>query len=101
MAIGVAEFFAKGRLWFHQEERKRAATLLAQEALEQTIAGGYASIANRSEARTVGRDAFTVTLAVEDNVPATDMKTIRCQVTWQATAVAQRSVSLTTIAYNH
>ena len=41
VTIGMVEFFAHGRMGLEQEERKRAATLLAQEALERTVAQPY------------------------------------------------------------
>jgi Tfp pilus assembly protein PilV len=101
LAIGIVEFFAKGRVWFDQEEHKRVATLLAQESLERTISKSYATIASWTETRRVGPANYTVAVTVQSNIPATNLKTVRSSVTWRATPTAQRSVSLATVVYDN
>jgi Tfp pilus assembly protein PilV len=101
VAIGMVEFFAKGRIWFDQEEHKRVATLLAQEALERTVAQSYGSINDWNEVRSVDNHDYDIQVTVTANSPATDLKTIRSVVTWDATDTAERTVSLTTIVYNN
>ena len=96
VAVGMVEFFAKGRIWFDQEEHKRVATLLAQDALERTVARPYSQINDWSEVRTVSYIPYTVTVTKQDNSPGADIKTIWSTVTWQATRTAQRNVSLST-----
>jgi Tfp pilus assembly protein PilV len=101
VVLGMVEFFAKGRKGFDMEERKRVATLLAQEAVERTTARPYDQIAPWSENRTVANIVYAVTVATVENQPESEMKTIRSTVTWQATPTAQRSVSLATLVYDH
>lgn len=101
IAIGIVEFFAKGRVAFDQEERKRVATLLAQEALERTVAKDYAAIAAWSETRRVAALSYSIDVTVQANTPETDMKTIRSVVTWRATPTAQRTVSLATLVFDN
>jgi Tfp pilus assembly protein PilV len=101
VALGLVEFFAKGRFWFDQEEDKRVATLLAQEAMERTLAAGYPAIQSWAEERTVSRLPYTLRVAVLEDVPEPQIKTIRATVQWTAAAGAPRSVSLATLAYDH
>lgn len=101
LAIGIVEFFSKGRIWFDQEERKRAATLLAQESLERTIAKPYALIAGWTENRRIGPVGYTIAVTVQANTPEADLKTVRSSVSWRATPTAQRSVSLATLVYDN
>ena len=101
VAVGMVEFFAKGRIWFDQEEHKRVATLLAQDALERTVARPYSQINNWSEDRKVSYIPYHITVTTQVNSPETDIKTIWSTVTWQATATAQRNVSLSTFVYSN
>jgi Tfp pilus assembly protein PilV len=101
LAVGLVEFFAKGRVWFDQEERKRVATLLAQESLERTIAKPYAEIAGWSESRRVETTPYAVTVTVQTGTPQADLKTVRSVVAWQARGGAQRSVSLATLVFDN
>jgi Tfp pilus assembly protein PilV len=101
LAIGLVEFFAKGRVGFDREERKRVATLLAQESMERTIAKGYTTIASWNETRRVSSVSYSVAVTVQSNTPETNIKTVRSTVTWQATPTAQRSVSLATLVFNN
>jgi len=100
VALGMAEFFAKGRMGFDQEERKRVATLLAQEAMERTTARPYAEIAPWAEQRTVAHVRYAINVTNQTDVPEASIKTVRSTVTWQATPSAQRSVSLATLVYD-
>ncbi|MBM3318550.1 MAG: hypothetical protein FJY75_11930 [Candidatus Eisenbacteria bacterium] len=97
VAIGVSQFFARGRHWFDQEERKRVATLLAQEALERTVARPYAQVAEWGEERAVESVPFTIAVTVQEDAPEPDLKTVRCVVAWPAPPAAERSVSLATL----
>lgn len=101
VTLGLVEFFAKGRIWFDQEEHKRVASLLAQEAMEKTVTRGYPLIANWSQWRTVSNVRYSVAVTVQANTPEADMKTITSVATWQATPVAQRSVTLMTMVYEN
>jgi Tfp pilus assembly protein PilV len=101
LAIGLVEFFAKGRVGFDREERKRVATLLCQESMERTIAKGYAAIANWTETRRVSSVSYSVVVTVQSNTPEANIKTVRSTVTWQATPTATRAVSLATLVYNN
>jgi hypothetical protein len=100
VAVGLVQFFAKGRLWFDQEEHKRVATLLAQEATERTVAKTYSQIAAWTETRRVGPVSYSMAVAVQGDTPDANVKTVRSTVTWQATRTAQRSVSLATMVFN-
>jgi type II secretory pathway pseudopilin PulG len=97
IAIGTVEFFAKGRFWFDQEERKRVATQLAQEAIEKTTATAYTAIANWSETRTIASVSYAIAVTVTNDQPETGMKTVRSAVTWIARGNATRTVDLTTM----
>ena len=101
VAIGTAEFFVRGRTGFDQEERKRVGTLLAQEALERTVALPYPQIDDWLEQRTVGVVDYTIAVTSQLNVPEPDIKTVRCTVTWNATPTAERSASLVTMVYDN
>lgn len=100
VAIGMAEFFANGHAGFHQEERKRVGTLLAQEALERTLAQSYGAITSWSETRNVGATTYSVRVISTQDAPELDMKTIRCDVTWNVTSRATRTSTLTTFVYD-
>jgi Tfp pilus assembly protein PilV len=101
VALGFGQFLARGRFWFDQEERKRVATLLAQEALERTVARPYAQIGPWTERRVIASIPYAINVAIQVNVPETEMQTLRCVVTWPVTPTAQRSVSLATLVYDH
>jgi hypothetical protein len=51
--------------------------------------------------RTVSYIRYTVTVTKQNDRPEPDIKTIWSTVTWQATATAQRNVSLSTFVYNN
>jgi len=99
-AIGVGDFFASGRAAFDQEERKRVGTLLAQEALERTVAQAYADIGPWTEFRTIASVDFTITVSTQTNVPEQDIKTIHCDVTWNVNPTDTRTASLETFVYD-
>jgi Tfp pilus assembly protein PilV len=101
VAVGLVEFFAKGRIWFDQEEHKRVATLLAQEATERTVSKPYAQIAAWTETRKVSSVSYAMAVTVQNDTPETSIKTVRSTVTWQATRTAQRSVSLATLVFSN
>jgi hypothetical protein len=101
VAINMVTFFAKGRVWFDQEEHKRVATLLAQESLERTVARTYAQIADWSESRRVASIPYTIAVAVIANSPETDIKTVTAVVTWPATSSSTRSVAAATYVFNN
>ena len=69
VVLGMVEFFAKGRKGFDMEERKRVATLLAQEAVERTTARPYDQIAPWSENRTVANIVYAVAVTTVANQP--------------------------------
>ncbi len=99
VSLALVEFFAKGRIWFDQEERKRVATALAQEALERTTAAPYAEIASWQELRRISSLPYTINVTVRTDVPEVGLKTIQAVVSWPATPTAARNVSLATMAY--
>jgi Tfp pilus assembly protein PilV len=99
VVIGLTQFFARGRYWFDQEERKRVATLLAQEACERTVALGYPQIANWNETRKVSYLPYSIAVTVQTDTPEPEIKTIRSTVTWQAKPTVTRSVSLATMVF--
>lgn len=99
VTLGMAEFFARGRGAFDQEERKRVATLLAQEALESAVATPYDLIAGSASGRTIANVSYTIAVTVQNNAPEPNMKTVRSAVTWQARPGVTRSVSLLTMVY--
>ena len=95
--ILLVAFFARGRVWFDQEERKRVATLVAQESMEETAALPYDEVLPWNRQATISSVRYTVAVTVAENDPEPDMKTVRSRVTWQATPAAQRNVTLTTL----
>jgi Tfp pilus assembly protein PilV len=99
VAIGMAEFFAGGRLAFDQEEHKRVATLLAQEALERTTALPYVNIASWSETRTIDHVDYSIAVTAIENLPQPDIITLECDVTWDAVPTGTRTASLVTFVY--
>ena len=102
VSLGMVEFFARGRGAFDQEERKRVATLLAQDALEKTRATDYALIATLSPStRTIANVTYTIDVTVQTDVPDIDIKTISSTVTWEARPSINRSVRLDTMVYNN
>jgi hypothetical protein len=101
VALGLVEFFAKGRFWFDQEESKRVATLLAQEAMERTVAQEYPAIQSWGEERTISRRPYTVRVGVVEDSPEPQIKTVQATVEWAAAAGARRTVSLATMVYEH
>lgn len=101
VAIGTTEFFVRGRTGFDQEERKRVGALLAQEALERTVALPYPQIDAWLEMRTVGTVDYTISVTAQTNVPEPDIKTVRCTVTWDATPTSERTTSLVTLVYDN
>jgi Tfp pilus assembly protein PilV len=94
--LGLVEFFARGRVWFDHEERKRAATLLAQEAMERAVALPYSEIQPVTDQRTIASVQYAINLSVDIDAPEAGMKTLRSEVVWQATPTAQRAVDLVT-----
>jgi Tfp pilus assembly protein PilV len=100
VSVGMVEFFARGRANFDQEERKRVATLLAQEALERAVAMPYAAIGNSTQTRVVSGKSYEVVVTSQVDVPEADIKTIRATVTWQARPTVTRTVDLTTMVYD-
>jgi Tfp pilus assembly protein PilV len=99
--LGLIAFFAQGRVWFDHEEHKRVATLLAQEAMEKTVARPYAAVAPWTQQRVVANIRYAVNVTTLSNSPEPNVKTVRSTVTWRATPTAQRTVSLSTIVYDH
>jgi Tfp pilus assembly protein PilV len=100
VAVGFGQFLARGRYWFDQEERKRVATLLAQEALERTIARPYAQIGPWTEHRVIASIPYAINVTTLLNAPENEMQTLRCVVTWPVTPSTQRSLSLATLVYD-
>ncbi len=101
VSLGMVEFFAKGRGAFDQEERKRVATLLGQDALEKARGTEYALIANSNQTRTIANISYTVQTTVQTDVPEADIKTISTTVTWQARPSVDRSISISTMVFNN
>lgn len=101
VAIGMAEFFARGRTGFDQEERKRVGILLAQEALERTVARPYADIAPWAEERTIASVDYLITVTTLADAPESDITTVECVVTWNATPTATRAASLATLVFDN
>ncbi|MFN0149507.1 MAG: hypothetical protein ACKVU1_02215 [bacterium] len=100
VSLMMVEFFARGRYSIDQEERKRAATLLAQDALEKATATEYAMIGDTNEQRTVANVQYTIDVTVEDDEPGLGMKSLESSVTWQGAEGTARNVTLNTIVYN-
>ncbi len=101
VAIGMAEFFARGRAGIDQEEHLRVGILLAQEALERTVEQPYPQIVPWGEQRTIGSVVYVIAVTTQTDVPETDIKTVRCDVTWNATQTATRAASLATYVYDN
>jgi type II secretory pathway pseudopilin PulG len=101
ISIQMIAFFARGRQWFDQEEHKRVATLIAQEALEQAASADYVDVVPWTKHRTVAGIRYETTVTVLNNVPETDMKTVRVVVSWPATATSDRTVSISTSIYDN
>lgn len=100
ISLGFGQFLARGRFWFDQEERKRVATLLAQEAIERTVVQAYAQIGPWTEHRTIASIPYLITVTVQSDVPEAEMLTVRSAVTWPVTPTVQRRVSLATLVYD-
>jgi len=100
VSLMLVEFFARGRYSIDQEERKRTATLLAQDALEQATATNYALIDNWNEQRTVANVQYAIAVTVDEDAPDPGMKSVQSSVTWQAAGGTPRNVTLNTIVYN-
>ncbi|HPF35376.1 MAG TPA: prepilin-type N-terminal cleavage/methylation domain-containing protein [Candidatus Krumholzibacteria bacterium] len=101
VAVGMVEFFARGNVGFDQEERKRVAVLLAQEALERTVALDYADMDSWSATRTVDGTAFGVVLTVTEDSPELDMKTLDCVVSWGVAGGATRQTQVATLVFEN
>ncbi|MDO9170891.1 MAG: hypothetical protein Q7W29_03570 [bacterium] len=101
VAVGTAEFFARGRTGFDMEEHKRVGILLAQEALERTVALPYPQIGPWGEQRTVASVVYVIAVTTQADVPESDITTVRCNVTWNATSTATRTASLATFVYDN
>jgi Tfp pilus assembly protein PilV len=100
ITLGFGQFLARGRYWFDQEERKRVATLLAQEALERTIVIPYAQICPWTEQRVIASIPYSIAVAVQVDTPETEMLIVRSAVTWPASSTTLRRVSLATLVYD-
>lgn len=100
VAVGLIGFFAQGRVWIDHEERKRTATLLAQEALEHTMTVDYDAISPWSSTRDIDSVAYSVIVTVAEDTPETSVKTISSTASWQATQSARRSVTLVTMKFD-
>jgi hypothetical protein len=98
-SIETVEFFARARYWFDQEERKRVATFLAQEALEKSGVP-FANLIPRIEVRSIASVQYSIAVMVQGNTPDIRINTIRCTVTWIARPGVPRSVSLASLAYD-
>ncbi len=101
MAIGMSQFFTRGRIGFGHEEQKRIGVLLAQEALERTVSRPYTQIIDWSELRTIDATNYTVAVTTLVDAPEQDMKTIHCTVTWNLTPQETRSASLETFVFEN
>ena len=98
-SIETVEFFARARFWFDQEERKRVATLLAQEALEKTGVP-FADLMPRCELRSIASIQYIIVVAVQNGTPEPGVNTGRCVVTWCALPGVSRSVSLASLLFD-
>lgn len=101
VAVGMAEFFARGRTGFDLEEHKRAGILLAQEALERTVTQPYPQIGPWGEQRTIASVVYVIAVTTQTDVPESDIKTVRCDVTWNATSTTTRTATLATFVYDN
>jgi len=100
VSVGMVEFFARGNVGFQQEEHKRVAVLLAQEALERTVALPYPDIDSWDESRTVGGTAYAVAVTVEQDDPIDDIKTVDCVVSWGHDATVRQANVVTFVFDN-
>jgi hypothetical protein len=98
-SIETVEFFARARFWFDQEEHKRVATLLAQEALEKTGVP-YADLIPRIELRSIASIQYSVVVTIQGGAPEFGVNTVRCVVTWWALPGVSRTVSLASLVYD-
>jgi hypothetical protein len=98
-SIQTVEFFARARFWFDQEERKRIATLLAQEALEKTGVP-YADVVPRTDLRSIASIQYTIVVTVQGNTPDFGVNTVRCVVSWWALPSVSRAVTLASLVYD-
>jgi len=96
VGIGMAEFFANGRVGFDRQEHKRLAVLLAQEALERTVVQPYPQIGPWSEQRSIDSMDYTITVSTLPDVPEPGLKTVQSDVTWPAGPSDTQTVSLVT-----
>ncbi len=101
VSVGMVEFFAKGRTWFDQEERKRVAALLAQDALERTLAQGFGGASGWEDDRRVASVPYAIEVEVLDDEPEADIKTITATVSWPAGREATRQVRLASMVYRN
>lgn len=101
VALGMVEFFADGHIGFNREENKRVAVLLAQEALERTVAQTYDEIGPWEEQRTVSNIGFTITVATQTDAPEQNMKAVICSVTWEAMPTVNRTATLETYVFDN
>jgi len=101
VALGMAQFFANGRIGFDREERKRVATLLAQEALERTVALSYDQINAWSELRTIDTVDYRISILADVDVPERNMKTVTSTVSWRSMRTGARSATLVTMVYDN
>lgn len=101
VVIGTVEFFAKGRFWFDQEESKRVATLLAQEAMERTATAPYEQVLPLEETHPIAGVDYALEVTVDEDSPESSVKTVRAVVSWQAVAGGERTVSLATLVYDN
>ena len=100
VVVGMVSYLSRGRDRLVQEEHKREATQLAQEAMERTVARSYAAIANWTETRHVSGATYTLAVTVQADTPDAGMKTIQALVSWPVSAGATRSVNVSTMVYN-
>jgi Tfp pilus assembly protein PilV len=99
VVVGMVSYLSGGRSRLMQEEHKRAATQLAQEAMERTVARSYPAIAAWTETRHVTGTTYTITVTVQTDTPDPGVKSIRALVTWPVGS-ASRNVTLDTMVYN-
>lgn len=100
VSVAMSVFFARGRFMFDQEERKRAGTLIAQQALEQVKGMTYADVGAWSDTLVIANITYDLAVSVQTGAPAADMKTVRAVTTWQVRPSVDRSVSLVTLVYD-
>ena len=100
VSLGSVEVFANGHLWAGRSGDNQAATLLAQEAMEKTVAVPYAQISAWSDARVIGRTSFSIVVTVQSDVPETGVKTIQSTVSWQVMTGVNNSVTFSSMRHN-